>query len=522
MGADLDQYKDQNIADNANEEQDAKAGCLYFYKLPIALLVFAALGIVLASPFLKDHRVMYILAAAVAMSCIGSAGQLLRMVSCVCKFQKKLLSQEDLEADVESGGLLSGKPRLSHAFIIPNYKEDMSTLKQTLDMLASHRYAIYYTIVLAMEAKEAEAEEKASQLQTQYKGRFKTVLYTMHTLGIEEMPGKASNVNAAVRQFYHIADSPKDAYMLTICDADALIPFQYVQQLEAAAQAATTPGVYAAPVLFEQNAKDTPALVRVTDYTWSALAFQNLNSWFGIGFPISNYSLPLQLAHDIGYWDTFPDAIGEDMHMFIKAFYRTQGACQLYPIFAPINMSHVSGSSYMGSIWARFLQAERHMRGMADTAYALQQYQYCPFSLRKVVMILACLEAHLLPVVTFTALVVLPCYWKGMATLLGITSMPQELVVVDYLGKANLSLLIAIMACYEYIRWAARKHLFRLNEPAFPSLYRFVVHVVSYIWLLVSIWIYALLPILLVAFKHLFNVTSTQYIVAGKKVVASK
>lgn len=32
-----------------------------------------------------------------------------------------------------------------------------------------------------------------------------------------------------------------------------------------------------------------PGIVRATDYMWSALAAQNLNSWFGVGFPISNY-----------------------------------------------------------------------------------------------------------------------------------------------------------------------------------------------------------------------------------------
>jgi hypothetical protein len=47
--------------------------------------------------------------------------------------------------------------------------------------------------------------------------------------------------------------------------------------------------MYAGPVLFEQDNSGIPAMVRVTDYMWSAMAMQNLNSWTGIGFPISNY-----------------------------------------------------------------------------------------------------------------------------------------------------------------------------------------------------------------------------------------
>ncbi|KAF8057861.1 CYP97C1 [Scenedesmus sp. PABB004] len=106
------------------------------------------------------------------------------------------------------------------------------------------------------------------------------------------MPGKASNVNSAVRQFYHMAPGDRAAYMLTIIDADALVPFEYVQQLESASAAQPNPGgnVYAAPVLFEQDNSGVPGIVRATDYMWSALAAQNLSSWFEVGFPISNYS----------------------------------------------------------------------------------------------------------------------------------------------------------------------------------------------------------------------------------------
>lgn len=64
----------------------------------------------------------------------------------------------------------------------------------------------------------------------------------------------------------------------------------------------------------------------------------------------------MKLAHDVGYWDTWPDAIGEDMHMFIKAFLRTNGATHLHPIHAPINMTHVQGPTYVRSLWARFMQ----------------------------------------------------------------------------------------------------------------------------------------------------------------------
>lgn len=73
--------------------------------------------------------------------------------------------------------------------------------------------------------------------------------------------------------------------------ADALVPFEYIQQLETVSLGVPNPSthIYAAPVLFEQDNSGVPGIVRATDYMWSALACQNLNSWFGVGFPISNY-----------------------------------------------------------------------------------------------------------------------------------------------------------------------------------------------------------------------------------------
>jgi hypothetical protein len=161
-----------------------------------------------------------------------------------------------------------------------------------------------------MEEKEAYAEQKAAQLQEQYCLRFKAILFTLHSLDpAHEMPGKASNVNAAVRQFAAtVPPADRARYMLTVMDADALVPPAYVTQLEATTAplgAAAAGNIYAAPVLFEQNGNAVPSLVRVTDYTWGALAMQNLNNWTGVGFPISNYSLTLALAASIDFWDTW-------------------------------------------------------------------------------------------------------------------------------------------------------------------------------------------------------------------------
>ena len=140
--------------------------------------------------------------------------------------------------------------------------------------------------------------------------------------------------------------------------------------------------MYAAPILFERNAYDVPVFTRVHDFMWSgeaifpcyvlmhstcfhdiplaclactlaylfsesesavlcvcaAMAMQNLGSPMQLGFPISNYTMSLSLLERIDFWDTTEDAIGEDFHMFVKAYFKTHGqvrhlpACLLQPI----------------------------------------------------------------------------------------------------------------------------------------------------------------------------------------------
>jgi hypothetical protein len=101
--------------------------------------------------------------------------------------------------------------------------QDMGTLSATLEALACHAWAHTYTILLAMESKEVGAAHKAGQLQEQFGCSFHSIVFTLHVLDPSEMPGKASNVNSSVRQFYHMVTGDRSSYMLTIMDAGMLL-----------------------------------------------------------------------------------------------------------------------------------------------------------------------------------------------------------------------------------------------------------------------------------------------------------
>jgi hypothetical protein len=137
--------------------------------------------------------------------------------------------------------------------------------------------------------------------------------------------------------------------------------------------------LYSAPVIFDRNAHQVSALVRVADIVWCAAGLSGLYKGSTIAPPTSVYSIPLELVDRVGGWDCDGEAIGEDLHMYIKCFFALNGnlTCKIVP--SPISSSNVSGGGKggirgsLGDIRARYKQALRHMWGALDTGFAIRK-----------------------------------------------------------------------------------------------------------------------------------------------------
>ena len=86
-------------------------------------------------------------------------------------------------------------------------------------------------------------------------------------------------------------------------------------------------------------------------------------------------ALPLSLVKRVGGWDAGPEAIGEDMHMYLKCFFAMKGNLTSRVIASAASQTNVhSGAAgfggWVGSHQARYKQAIRHMWGSLDTGYA--------------------------------------------------------------------------------------------------------------------------------------------------------
>jgi len=129
------------------------------------------------------------------------------------------------------------------------------------------------------------------------------------------------------------------------------------------------------PQIYNRPSDETPTLVRFYDNLHGFIHASNLFSCSNITFPLSNYTASYNLVKKAGFWDTVPDAIGEDFHMTHKLFWCLGDELKLIPIFTPVSQATIcTGRGYFADISARFWQAERHSQGQADFGYNLKKF----------------------------------------------------------------------------------------------------------------------------------------------------
>ncbi|KAJ3195415.1 hypothetical protein HK101_000257, partial [Irineochytrium annulatum] len=272
-----------------------------------------------------------------------------------------------------------------HIIIIPNYKEDLDTLCETLDVLASHSRAVsQYKICLAMEEGETGCQQKASTCIKQYANSFYDITYTVHPLNRpSEIRGKSSNTAWAVSEMARRGGTFHEHEIVTVMDADtcfaedyfASITYHYAVALPEQRKIM----MFAATTVFDRNANQVPVFVRVTDMFWSIGVMSNLYPSSPVKIPCSAYSVSMDLVIAVGFWDAGPEAIGEDMHMYLKCFFCTGGRVIVKSIFSPASQCNIEGngqkgiSGWVSAMRARYTQARRHLWGSLDTGYALRR-----------------------------------------------------------------------------------------------------------------------------------------------------
>ncbi|KAI8979222.1 hypothetical protein BDF20DRAFT_819754 [Mycotypha africana] len=448
---------------------------------------------------------------------------------------------------------------LIHAFVIPNYSEPEVLIKDTIRRIALHKNArTNYAIILAMEASEVNHRSKAENLKEYFKEQFFRFIVTNHPSDLPgEARGKGSNISYAARKgCAELMESgiKKDRILITIADSDSHIPELYVSEVTKAFNRSEDPyyQVYAPPIFFGRNCFNVPAAVRVTDITWSAMIMSNLSGGRGIGFPCSTYTVSCKLADQVGYWDTDADAVGEDMHMFLKCIFKTKGRTRLTPIFVPINLTDVetpAEEGYFANLMARFVQAKRHYNGVADVAYTLRLALGLPtfcvdansrgrssssWLIDKIIIVLKVLETHFIPVTSGWLM------FLGVPIMQFILFPPREYGIGPFVDDAANPILYS--SFYSHLWDSLKITTILLPFPLFGTLYvyeklhRFVdieflgktknetrtwKNYFDYVSMPMAAWMFMTLPSNIASVKRLFKARD-QYVVAEKSFMETR
>ncbi|KAJ3043586.1 hypothetical protein HDV00_004687 [Rhizophlyctis rosea] len=364
----------------------------WFQRVPglwlVALLPFAVLGPVYApAQFGIYYFILHMLFA--INNCRSAYGMY------VCYNNAKMYSVTDwLQKYCDETGTVDGNDtrhdlpyeHVTHIIILPNYKEDIDTLRETLDVLASHTRAVtQYRVCLAMEETEKGCEEKAQGLMNLYAESFYEITYTVHPAGRPgEIRGKSSNVAWASSQMALRTGGYGGRHeheILTVMDADTCFAEDYftaaTYHYTVASPEQRKIMMFAPSTVFDRNSNNVPVFVRVTDMFWSIGVISNLYPSSSVKIPCSAYSVSMELAMAVNFWDAGPEAIGEDMHMYLKCFFATEGRVIVKSIFSPASQCNVEGSGtgfngYVSYMRARYTQAKRHMWGSLDSGFVMR------------------------------------------------------------------------------------------------------------------------------------------------------
>jgi hypothetical protein len=384
--------------------------------------------------------------------------------------------------------------------------------------LATHSEAKKrYLVFLAMEAHEEGSVEKAQGLIAKYGKYFKVMSFSHHKIREFEQKGKASNVSWCAehleeQEFKKHGINPNDVF-LTIIDADSWVPEIYMVEVQERIDAhydLRYKTIFMPGQMYTRNHLEVPISTRVYDLGHGSLHFSNMVGVFEATFPLSNYTISFNLIKRIGFWDTCPDAIGEDFHTTLKAFWKTNGDVRTIDVHVPFNQVNVqTGNGYWADVTARFWQAERHARGCADAAYALKMLFTKPVNWRTWLISYNVLECFILP--TLVPWAAVGNFLSNIADMF--MSRPEGMVDDFWLALfLNFSTLVMLfsMLTYHFTTHRADKILYDKT----PTPHWRIIEIIFF--LLPGLFICTVPTFVIAAFKVMLN--KSEYNTAEKKI----
>lgn len=338
--------------------------------------------------------------------------------------------------------------------IVPNYKEPISKLRQTLDTIANNSVAKQIVVCMAMEARDPNAVAVADALQSEYAHKLGGFCYSLHPMVDSETPGKSSNENWAARCVSkYLVDTlrvPESSVVLTTCDADTFFHnnhFAYLTHSFLCDGDQRFHKFYFPVTNFMPNIHEVPAVCS-TRYTFLSIArLAEMGCPLSTPFPLAIYSLSLVLAKKACFWD--PTVIPEDWHMYFRCTYADGGQVSSTRMMMLVGTECVEGSNYVDSVKECYDQSVRWQWGAMDVGYLMVQTANrwdVPLSKRLSTLAFA-YDHHLLTVFVVVALMSAPFLYGSLPILMDM-NLWTGAVTVTVLGAIMWYMWIVHINCH--------------------------------------------------------------------------
>ncbi len=289
-----------------------------------------------------------------------------------------------------------------HVLIIPNYKERAEKVRPTLQALVDQSFpAKQLHVVLAMEARETEAKDRAAVLFKEFKHHFGSMFATYHPDVEGEVKGKSSNEAYAGRQAYKklVETGIIDINYATISsvDADSIFHKEYFAYLTY--KFLSDPKRYnkfwQTATVYHNNIWQVPAPTRIISFFGSLWRTALLVQGDRL-ITNATYTLSFKLLKEVDFWDV--DVIPEDYRIFFKSYFRMKGQLWVEPIFLKTSMDAALSVGYVNSLKNKYTQERRWSWGVSDDPLYIKWWFTVPGVpfFRKTTMVFNVLFDHIL------------------------------------------------------------------------------------------------------------------------------
>ena len=273
---------------------------------------------------------------------------------------------------------IPGWEKLYHVIIIPEYKEPLSVIRETLNNLTHQDFPHdKLFIVLATEERDPQAEVVGKTLYNEYHNKFADFWITHHPVIKGEIAGKSSNMAWAgkfVAKKCHDLDINLKNVTITSQDADVLLHPKYFSYLSFIFLSDKDRffHFYQAAIMFYANIWRVPLPGRVLNTIYSVVNLANLsqNSFRLVNF--STYSLSLATAEEVGFWGV--DIIPEDYHLFFKTYFAKGEKVMVKPIFLPVLADAAESRGFWRTMVNQYEQNKRWAWGISDDPVTIKNY----------------------------------------------------------------------------------------------------------------------------------------------------